>query len=135
LKKAGLVTSNFAQNLKIMVVEDDEGLRDILAVSLESLGYQILQAAHGKEAFSLFQENSDLDLVISDIQMAGGSGLELLKSIKAMGSGTPPVILMTGFSDVNLQQAIAAGAYTIVTKPFKVEVLVEHIQKVTDSAF
>src|ERR1019366_4724978 len=86
------------------------------------LGYQVDAAANGKEALAKIQETPP-DLVITDLMMPGMSGVELLKSIRAVYAGII-VILGTAFGTVeNAVEAIRAGAYDYITKPVNMEEL------------
>ncbi len=66
---------------KVLVVEDDEGLREALVDTLSLAGYNCIEADSGESALLLLK-NHQVDIVVSDVQMGGMSGLSLLKSIK-----------------------------------------------------
>jgi two-component system response regulator PilR (NtrC family) len=95
-------------------------MREFLSILLEREGYEAFVAAHAEEALSLL-ENNLFDLVISDVQMPGLNGIELLARIKSMAPETA-VLMMTAFTAA--EQAVDAmklGAYDYISKPFKVE--------------
>jgi DNA-binding NtrC family response regulator len=101
---------------RILVVDDEENLRRVMQVQLESAGYQLHTAADASEALSLL-EKIPFDLVLTDFRMPGRSGLELLREIR---SRFPSVqaIMMTAFGTVeDAVEAMRAGAYHYVTKP------------------
>ncbi|MDR1301454.1 MAG: sigma-54 dependent transcriptional regulator [Treponema sp.] len=103
-------------NFKLLVVDDEKNIREGLAASLEMDGYEVVTAAQGEEAWKRFQKG-DLDLVITDLRMAGLSGEDLLKRVTAESPGIP-VIVLTGHGTV--ETAVAAmrnGAYDFLTKP------------------
>ena len=87
--------------------------------TLESLGYTVVAAGGGRAALELFTAGPDrFDLVVTDIQMPGLGGLELLKRIRAIRP-TLPVILTTGYSEVMDEAgARALGASDLLQKPF-----------------
>lgn len=101
----------------VLVVDDDDDLREVVAQDFASKGYEVQTAASGNEAFRLVQQGP-VDLVLSDLRMPSGDGIDLLKQIVALDAPRPAVILMTGFADLNSEQARALGAVALVGKPF-----------------
>jgi len=105
---------------RILIVDDELSMREFLSILLELEGYEVLTAADA----ALAQErlaSSRIDLVISDVQMPGLNGIELLAWIKKETPDTA-VLLITAFSTA--EQAVEAmklGAYDYLAKPFKVE--------------
>ena len=101
----------------ILVVDDDEGVRQILQDLLASVGYRTVFAGDGEEAL-LRLENGDVDLVVSDDRMPGMSGRELLWECVRRWPGLP-VVLLTGYGNVpDAVEAIKAGAEDYLLKPF-----------------
>lgn len=112
---------------KILIVDDEKGIRDFLEIMLKKEGYMAGSVSGGEEAMKLFNSSS-YDLVISDVRMKGMSGVELLKKIKEINPGTI-VLMVTAYASVDTAiDAMKAGAYDYLTKPFKVEE-VKHIIK------
>lgn len=112
----------------ILLVEDDESIREFYKQSLEDYKYHVLEAADGAEAFALFQKHQ-VDLVLSDIRMPNVDGLELLARIRTTGS-TLPVILCSGYY-VGLENDLTRSDHKpnrIIDKPFKVKDMVEAIE-------
>jgi DNA-binding NtrC family response regulator len=107
------------QNVRkiILIVDDEKDLREVLRKTLELKGYEILEAQSGRRGFEIIQ-NQHVDLVITDIRMADGDGIELLKRIRVRDPKFPPVIMMSGFSGVTTAEAIALGASNYFVKPF-----------------
>ena len=107
---------------RVLVVDDERSMQEFLEIFLRSEGYEAV--AVGNLAAARAQlEHDDFDLVITDLQMPGGSGLELLREVGAAGAETL-VIVMTAFASA--ETAIAAmkqGAYDYITKPFKVDAI------------
>jgi len=111
---------------KILVVEDDAGLREALIDTLLLAGYQCVEADSGEAALLLLKRQS-VDLVVSDVQMGGMSGLSLLKSIKASYPNMP-VLIMTAYGTIDdAVQAIKDGASNYMAKPFAPEVLLNMV--------
>jgi len=105
------------KNRTILVVDDEEILREILRNTLESEGYDVVCADDGQTAFEYFQEDR-FDLIISDIQMSRMDGIELLKKVKTIDPDVL-VVIMTAYGSV--ETAVAAlryGAFDYITKPF-----------------
>jgi len=105
---------------RILVVDDELSMREFISILLEREGYEVLTAADAETAQQRLAA-SNIDLVISDVQMPGLNGLELLARIKETSPETA-VLLITAFSTA--EQAVEAmklGAYDYLAKPFKVD--------------
>ena len=105
---------------RVLVVDDERSMQEFLEIFLRSEGYEAVTAADVDSAL-LHLENDDFDVVITDIRMPGGSGLDVLRAAQS-GDGDAVVIMMTAFAST--ETAIAAmkeGAYDYITKPFKVD--------------
>ncbi|MDU0355696.1 sigma-54 dependent transcriptional regulator [Paraglaciecola aquimarina] len=106
----------------ILIVEDDAGLREALVDTLLLGGYSVVEADSGEQALIKLSEQS-IDLVVSDIQMGGMSGLILLKNIKVKYPNLP-ILLMTAYATIDdAVQAMRDGATDYLSKPFAPEVL------------
>jgi DNA-binding NtrC family response regulator len=105
---------------KILVVDDDDQLRDMLLEVLGSLDYFPIGVHDGEEALNQLRVQ-DFDLVISDIRMPKMDGLSLLRSIKKTAPGLP-VVMITAFSSAcPPQKAMQEGADGYLAKPFRIE--------------
>ena len=103
---------------KILIVDDEERIRTILKIMLTSNGYEIGEAADGKEAL-LVLENGYFDMVISDIRMDGMDGRELLSEIKKQDIGCP-VVFITAFATLeSAVEVLRLGASDYLVKPFE----------------
>lgn len=113
---------------KILVVEDDAGLREALVDTLKLSNYQCVEADSGETALLLLK-NQQVDLVVSDVQMGGMSGLTLLNSIKSNWPNLP-VLIMTAYGTIDdAVQAMRDGACNYMAKPFAPEVLLNMINQ------
>ncbi|MEY8198783.1 MAG: sigma-54 dependent transcriptional regulator [Colwellia sp.] len=113
---------------KILVVEDDAGLREALVDTLSLANYHCVEADSG-EAALLMLKSHQVDIVISDVQMGGMSGLSLLKSIKSQHANLP-VLLMTAYGNINdAVQAMKDGACNYIAKPFAPQVLLNMVSQ------
>lgn len=106
-----------------LVVDDETDLRDIIASELEFMGGKSFQAENIISAQKIISAHK-IDLIISDIRMPGGTGIDLLKIVKAHDPFSPSVMLITGFADVTMEDALDMGAETLISKPFKLDDLI-----------
>lgn len=120
---ADLIESRLGQALAsgkrtILVVDDEELIRDLLKNVLELERFKVLEAANARQALAILEKNT-VHAVISDILMPGMTGLELLQIMKKRHQDIP-VIMITGFSgDYTPDDVMAAGADGYFAKPFK----------------
>lgn len=114
----------------LLVVDDENDLRDIVASELEFMGAKVYQAENISVAQKLLQEH-EVDLIISDIRMPGGTGVDLLDKVKSKGLKAPPVILITGFADITVEDAFNKGAEALINKPFKLDDLIKLVVRYT----
>ncbi|MEI7708999.1 MAG: sigma-54 dependent transcriptional regulator [Chlorobium sp.] len=113
---------------KILVIDDDTSLRRVLEYNLQEEGYDVAAAASGEDGLRLFKQLQP-DLVITDMKMSGMDGLKVLKSIKESSADTL-VIIITAFGTVDVAvEAMKAGAYDYITKPFNREALKLTVKK------
>lgn len=113
---------------KVLVVEDDADLREALVDTLLLAGYQCVEAESGEQAL-LQLKSHQVKIVISDVQMAGMSGLSLLKSIKSYQPNLP-VLLMTAYGTIDdAVQAMQDGACNYIAKPFAPQVLLNMVSQ------
>lgn len=107
---------------KLLLVDDEEGIRKVLDISLSDAGYQVFTAENGEEALEIFRRESP-PIVLTDIKMPGMDGIELLKKIKTENSETE-VIMITGHGDLELAiKSLKLQAIDFVTKPINDDVL------------
>lgn len=115
----------------VYVVDDDEGMRRALSALLETVGYKAAAYASAEEFLYGFSDHAAGCLVL-DIRMPGMSGLELQQHLNLAGSMLP-VIFITGHGDVPIAvQAMKAGAYEFIEKPFREQDLLDRINQALD---
>lgn len=115
-------------NAWVLVVEDDQQLREALCDTLELADYGVLQADSGEAALALLAGQS-VDMVVSDVNMGGMSGHELLACLQQKYP-LLPVLLITAYGDVShAVNAMRNGAVDYLVKPFKPQVLVETVAR------
>ncbi len=105
-----------------MLVDDEEGIRKVLGISLSDVGYQVRTAKNGEEALRIFKE-FDPPIVLTDIKMPGMDGIELLQRIKSENPETE-VIMITGHGDMKLAiESLKHEATDFITKPINPDAL------------
>jgi two-component system response regulator AtoC len=110
--------------VRILVAEDDAEMRELLDRVLTEEGYEVLTARDGHEAVLRIDEG-DFDLVLSDVRMPGPDGMEVLRRAMARRLHQP-VVLMTAFGSISSAvDAMRAGAFHYLTKPFSLDDLLE----------
>jgi two-component system response regulator PilR (NtrC family) len=105
---------------KILIVDDDLSGREWLEIMLRKAGYNVSTASGGEEALKMLNQTI-CDLVVSDIQMPGMGGVELLKNIKETSPDTEVIMITAYASTETAIEAMKRGAYDYITKPFKVD--------------
>jgi len=116
-----MVDRNDASHL-LLLVDDEEDIRDVLQLPLEDLGYDVLTADNAETALSIFRSRGP-DIVLTDIKMPGMDGIELLSEIKRENPDTE-VIMITGHGDMDLAiKSLKYEATDFVIKPIHVEAL------------
>jgi signal transduction histidine kinase len=109
-------------NTKILLADDEEGIRKVLGISLADSGYEVLTAEDGEQALALFRRAKPA-IVMTDIKMPGMDGIELLKKIKQEDPDTE-VIMITGHGDMDLAiKSLKYDAIDFVTKPINDDAL------------
>lgn len=111
---------------KILIVEDDDALRETLEIGLRSNGFEVCQAATGTDAIPVFEKHKP-DLVLLDLMLPGKNGIEICHELRQT-SGIPIIMLTARTDDNDMIRGLEAGADDYVTKPYKIEVLVSRIK-------
>ncbi|MBE7445684.1 MAG: sigma-54-dependent Fis family transcriptional regulator [Planctomycetia bacterium] len=107
------------ENGKILVVEDQDAMRESLMIAFKDEGYQVEGAVSGEEAMHKFDNQNGYDLVVTDLKMKKVDGLEVLRAVKS-ANPSAEVVLITAYGTISTAvQAIRDGAYDYVTKPFR----------------
>src|SRR5512139_1181352 len=113
---------------RILIADDHDSLRRGLAQAVSEAGHEIEEAPNGNAAIEKLHEGS-FDVVVSDLRMGGSTGIDVLKTSKALHPNAS-VILMTAFGSVSTAvEAMKAGAFDYVQKPFEIEEMEVKIDK------
>src|SRR5687767_7257269 len=116
---------------KILVADDELNLRRVLAAMLKRDGHEVVQAATGLEAI---ERIADVDVVITDLRMPGADGMEVLRTV-ARSHPHVPVIMITAHGSVgHAVEAIKAGAFDYIEKPYEQDALRTIVEKAIGQA-
>ncbi len=116
---------------RILVVDDEESIRDLLKLVLTGEGYSVVTASGGEEAIG-YLEAQRFDLVITDLVMPTVNGVEVLRAAKRIAPNFP-VIVITGYPSVEtVTKLVRLGAGDYLTKPFNIDVVLVTVAKLLE---
>lgn len=114
---------------RLLIVDDDQGMRENLAELFESLGYEVRTAANTPDALQVLDE-TDVDLLLTDYKMPGPTGVELIEAARKRQPGLRAV-LMTAFGDSFTEiESVRRGAVGYLNKPFEADEVVAFVEKI-----
>ena len=114
---------------RLLIVDDDQGMRENLAELFGSLGYDVRTAANTPEALAVLDEQ-DVDLLLTDYKMPGPTGVELIEAARKRRPGLQAV-LMTAFGDSFTEiESVRRGAVGYLNKPFEADEVVAFVEKI-----
>jgi len=121
---------------KVMIVDDSKTIRQQVSFTLTKGGFTVIEAEDGQDGISKLGSNTDISMIISDVNMPNMNGIEMVEAIKAAGkySAIPIVMLTTEGSAELIERAKTAGAKGWLVKPFKPDQLIAAVQKLTGAA-
>src|SRR3984893_19302646 len=118
---------------RILVVDDEESIREIVSSMLTTASYKCLQAASGMEALALLESGEEFELMLSDLMMANLDGIGLLERTKERFPDMP-VVMVTAVHDISVAlAAIRNGAYDYLLKPFEREQLLATVRRALEN--
>ncbi len=121
------------KGIRILVVDDEPGMRDFLCYELTDAGYDVFTACDGLEAMAHF-EKQPFPLIITDIMMPKMDGLQLLSRIKQIDPGVE-VIMATGFGVVeHAVKAMKNGAFDFIQKPYTIQEMMGAVDKALEKS-
>lgn len=125
----GSIKFNSGRGERILIIDDEDAVRNVLGLSLSHLGYQVDTAPSGLEGLEKYKAaNSGYDLVILDLLMAGLSGEETFNRLRGINPELA-VLIVSGFSSEQVvHRVLAGGARDFIQKPFSIEVLSEKVK-------
>ncbi len=107
----------FLKELKILLVEDEDNLRQVIKESIEPLVKEVYESSNGKQGLDIFYKK-DLDLIITDINMIDMNGLKMIKEVRKTNPNLPVIFLTAYNTDDNILEAIKLHSSTLLNKPF-----------------
>jgi DNA-binding NtrC family response regulator len=114
--------------MTVLVVDDEPLIRWSLCQSLEAGGFTAIEAESARQALQRVKERDDIAVVLLDLKLPDSKDLGLLRSLR-QGDGAPRIILMTAHGTAEiLEEAVRAGAFRAVTKPFDLDHIVEIVR-------
>lgn len=123
----------YSTGAKVLVVDDEPTILDLLYEDLSEIGYECVKATTGEEALKTLSEDY-YDVMLLDLKLPGITGIDVIKKVKSICPGTA-VIVVTGTSDIQtVVEAIKIGAVDYITKPFKIEEVNDNIHRVLENS-
>ncbi len=121
---------------RILAVDDSPSMRQMVGTTLKGAGYEVLEAADGREALDLARASDPVDLVITDVNMPHMDGITLVRELRMLAHyrNVPLLVLTTEGSTERKQEGRAAGATGWVVKPFSPDRLLATIAKIVGRA-
>ncbi len=116
----------------ILLVEDNEKMREVGQQILEDLGYQVLAASNGREALEIYKANGNIDLLFTDVVMPEIGGAALLRELRQMGSEVKAVAVTGHILAEDLDQLREDGVASVIHKPYDVDIMAEAIREALD---
>lgn len=114
------------ETARILVVEDDHAIRQLIVWMLEDRGYMVTSAGNGRDAVEIAAAWRP-DLVILDLGLPYIDGVGVSSHVRELGEHAPRVIVVSADRAAN-QKALAMGAFTLITKPFDIDVLTDAVE-------
>jgi two-component system chemotaxis response regulator CheY len=121
---------------KILIVDDSSMVRQQVGRALDGAGFAVIEANDGADALQKLAASPDTSLVVLDVNMPNMNGIEFLQHLRSQGehSRLPVVMLTTEGHPELMQQAKSLGAKGWIIKPFKAELLIAAVQKLTKAS-
>lgn len=116
------------KDFNLLIVDDEDELRELLASHFEMEGYNLFTAGGGYEALEIVK-NNNIDFIISDVRMPKGDGIMLLGKVHEMKSDAPIIVLVTGFAKLTREEALEKGALDLLEKPINLEQIEKYIKE------
>lgn len=113
----------------VMIVEDDESIREMMDITLSQAGYAVIPAGSGESALDLLKRVK-IDLILLDVHMPRMSGLDVLKAMTRRGRSMPPVLMVTANRQADtVAEAMRLGCVGYVAKPFEPTELLDRVAR------
>lgn len=119
--------ADFISNKKILVIDDEPLLREMMTEVLQELGALVTEAASGPGAVEEIEKNGPFDVILSDMRMPTG-GADYILNRLTQNTRSKVFLIMTGFSDLEVEQLIKIGADEVLAKPVDIEHLLSRVR-------
>lgn len=118
---------------KVLIVDDSQSTRMLVRLFLKKEGNDVIEAPDGETAVELLKEQKDIDVIVTDINMPGLSGIDLIKIIRGVEDYrfSPVIVLTSPDCPENCEKAKSAGTTAWINKPFKPESLIRIINRIS----
>lgn len=117
-------------DIRVLVVDDDPDILEMISRLFVRFGFSTVTASSGNKAWDILQKDTNISIVISDIRMPDGDGVELLKRIRAKSVGFPKFLVISGFSDFSPGALLGMGADGFFPKPFSATAVRDAVTRV-----
>ena len=117
---------------KILIADDEELIRWSLLQFFESSGYSVDLVINGTEVIKRL-ENTNYDIIVTDLNMPGLNGIEILTKMKGMGINLPVIVISAYFSDKLKDETISSGAFECISKPFEMNDILNTVKKAIET--
>lgn len=118
---------------RVLVVDDDADIRDLVALKLQASGLQVETATDGIEGFEKASQGS-FDAIVLDVMMPGMSGIDVLQALRGAGNSTPVILLTAKTQEHDVEAGFGAGANDYVSKPFSPRELLARVNALLNRA-
>ena len=118
-----------AKNYQILIVDDEPDILSLLEDILSRRKYTVHSANSVSKALKILEQNNDISLVISDIKMPEGTGIELLKTLRANNPTKPIVLFLTAFTDISMEDVYNRGASGFIEKPIDIKAFIKTVEE------
>lgn len=131
-KSGSALSSLSGQRPKLLLLEDEEDLREMLCETLQMAGYEVTTAGDGEEGLAKIAELDGLALIVTDLKMPKMNGLQFMTAVKKLGlPKEPPMVVMTAFSQQKvIDEGKKLGIAAWIVKPVKRDMLLSTLQRV-----
>ncbi len=117
---------------RVMVVDDEQELRELVKIVLKSIGYATVEAADGHEALTILRADPRFVVVISDVHMARMDGVRFLNELKVYQLTIPVILSSADFSSECVHAALQQGAVAYLPRPFTPRQLIDVVKQIVD---
>jgi two-component system, cell cycle response regulator len=115
-------------DVKVLFVDDEQDIVNVTRACLTAEGARFISAEDGEKGVSLFRENRDVNIIVTDMRMPNKNGAELIKEIREFDLNTP-ILALSGFSDYSHEEIRDMGGNDYLTKPLPIRTLVDKISE------